>query len=93
MARFQKGQSGNPRGRPPGSKGQVTYLREKYGANGEQLLDMLYRLAKNAKTPPHTRVTATQELLARGWGRPPVELTGAGGDPLVTKVIHEHVTV
>ena len=68
---FQKGQSGNPGGRPPEVKGIQQLAR----AHAPAAITELARLAKAAKSEA-ARVTACSALLDRGYGRPPQFNTG-----------------
>lgn len=59
MAQWTKGQSGNPAGRPPGSRNVQTELREALNAHGQDLLDQLVEKAKAGES------TALRFLLKR----------------------------
>jgi (p)ppGpp synthase/HD superfamily hydrolase len=59
MSRFQKGQSGNPAGRPKGSLGMAGKLRAAIQADAEQIIQSLIAQAKEGDT------TAAKILLDR----------------------------
>ena len=73
---FKKGVSPNPGGKPK----ELAGLREKIRGHGDELVDYLLDLARNAETE-NTRVAAIRELLDRGFGKPtqPVDGDGEGG--------------
>ena len=64
MARFQKGMSGNPGGRP---KIRVD-MRERVHAGAA--IDTLLAVMHDDKAPPAARVSAAIAILDRGYGRP-----------------------
>lgn len=66
MGRFEKGQSGNPGGRPKKSDDLVQAARNKTVA----ALDTLASIMGNKRAPAAARVAAAREILDRGWGRP-----------------------
>lgn len=68
MAKFSKGASGNPRGRPKAAKGLRAALDEKYGADGKQLVAMLggFLTSENEKI----RLDAWKVGMAYRFGQP-----------------------
>jgi Family of unknown function (DUF5681) len=80
MAKFQKGQSGNPGGRPKALR-EVEALAREQTADALKTLETIH---KNPKAPPSARVAAATALLDRGWGkaRQAMEIAGDPGSPL-----------
>ena len=66
MARFQKGVSGNPGGRP---KIKVD-MRERVRVHAGAAIDTLLAVMSDGKAPPAARVSAAIAILDRGYGRP-----------------------
>ena len=71
---FEKGVSGNPRGRPPGGTSVAEYVRAKAGSDGRRYVDLLDELAMDEKQPARIRIDAARILLSRGFGNPPEEI-------------------
>ena len=76
---FQKGQSGNPGGRPKAER-SVRDLAQQYTAEAVEALVDVVRTGK-----PAERVQAATALLDRGWGRPStaIEMTSTVKTSLV----------
>jgi hypothetical protein len=70
---FQKGQSGNPGGRP-----KLTEAQKQAREHTVQAIQTLVAMLEN----PKQAVAAAVALLDRGWGKPAQEVTGADGGPL-----------
>lgn len=69
--RFQKGQSGNPAGRPRSGQSLAEHIRQLAGEDGQAYVQVLHRLATGLHRDTRARLTAIGLLLERGFGRPP----------------------
>jgi hypothetical protein len=76
---FQKGQSGNPGGRPK----ETAEVRELARQHTIEAVERLVAWMRSDE--PKASVAACNAILDRGWGKPlqSTELSGAGGTPLV----------
>jgi hypothetical protein len=79
---FQKGQSGNPGGRPK----VVAKVRELARDHTSKAVETLVSIMTNTKAAPAARVSAANSLLDRGYGKPPQHITGEGGPQYVVRL-------
>lgn len=77
---FQKGQSGNPGGRPKGYAGLARKIKEFVGEDGDKLVAAAIRIMLNAdgRARASDQMQAIQWLADRGFGKAvqPVEMGG-----------------
>jgi hypothetical protein len=76
MAKFVKGESGNPGGRPKG-EGEI---REIARQHTDAAIRTLVRVMSNKKASHGAQVAAASALLDRGWGRPQQSIRAEGFD-------------
>lgn len=72
---FKPGVSGNPSGRKPDKE-----IKELARAEGPTAIKTLATLMRSTKQPGKVRVAAAVALLDRGWGKPPIAITGGDAD-------------
>ena len=83
---WQKGQSGNPSGRP---KGIAAIVKER--TDPSELVDILRDCANDPRAKWSERIAAVRELADRGWGKAPAFAAIEGADPLELSAIAAEV--
>ncbi len=78
---FQKGQSGNPGGRPKEFNEIKDLARQHSRAAVERLVEWM------ASDNPKASVSAAMALLDRGYGKPVQQVSGEDGGPLQLVVV------
>ena len=88
---FQKGQSGNPSGRPK----VVITIRDLARKHGKTAINTLVAICKDEKQSPAARVAAANSLLDRGYGRAPQHIDddhqdkSAVSDPFAHEILEK----
>lgn len=86
--KFQPGRSGNPKGKPLGTKNRSTIeLQQAAREYSGEALQTLVQICRHGGSE-QARIAAANSILDRAYGRPPQALhhTGDGGGP----VQHQH---
>src|SRR5262245_66323643 len=78
---FQKGQSGNPGGRPK----EIAEVKELAREHMPAAIEALVSIMNNPKASDAARVSAANALLDRGYGKPPQHLTSEASPTFVIR--------
>lgn len=88
VAKWVKGQSGNPKGPPLKAVAVAGYIRAKAGGEGRAYIDKLHAIAVDAHGDTSARINAIKILLDRGWG--PSDALPPSVTVTVGQFMHEH---
>jgi hypothetical protein len=77
---FEKGQSGNPNGRPKAIS--LDEIRNIARRKAPGMVDLLARIAEDEEQPAAARVAAANHVLDRAYGKPPQSLADEDGNIL-----------
>ncbi len=81
--KFQKGQSGNPGGRPKA----LVDLKALARTHTREAIDTLVQIMSGPKIAPAARVQAASALLDRGYGKPTQHVAGEDDGPIVLQIV------
>jgi Family of unknown function (DUF5681) len=81
---FQKGQSGNPTGRPSPARKTLNELLDQHYTTKDRVASIKRLIELQAHTNPDVSIEAIKVLMAYAYGKPieRKELSGPGGEPL-----------
>src|SRR5215467_11151088 len=85
---FQKGQSGNPGGRPK----VVAEVKELAREHTAEAIQTLVSIMTNPKSAPAARVSAANALLDIGYGKPPQHISGESDRTFVIRAPQPYAT-
>jgi hypothetical protein len=77
---FEKGQSGNPNGRPKAIS--LDEIRNIARRKAPGMVDLLASIAEDEEQPAAARVAAANHVLDRAYGKPPQSLADEDGNIL-----------
>lgn len=74
---FQKGQTGNPRGRPPSTNALAVHIRR--SVEPAELVQIALGIAKDTEAAHKDRIGALKFLAEHGWSKPKIEVDMSTG--------------
>jgi hypothetical protein len=81
---FQKGQSGNPKGRPPAIPEEIKALCREHTLES---IETIVAIMRNKKESGAVRGAMANSLIDRGWGKATQPVSGEDGAPITVQIV------